>query len=261
MGDLTTEKPVLNNCPESKLSQANITPRRLYRGLKLSQLTPTTPTMHPSGTLTSPTSARRRAALTPSQTWLHASGTFLAPEPHIHEDWIYRSTDTIPETGSSGLPPASNSKNPQSGLVSVATPAFTPAPPAHTTSSSSPRQRSYSSAGVYYSSAHRREPSSPSFRSSVTLSDHTYFDRPPSPVSTSSRWSEPLLNVNLSLSEVLASTTITPLRAHPSLLDEAEDPVRRAEQREERRRAMKERHAALRELRDRNKWAKAQARC
>ncbi|KAG9095584.1 hypothetical protein FRC06_009642 [Ceratobasidium sp. 370] len=216
----------------------------------------------------SPSSTRHRASLTPEQAFHHASGSFFAPEPHVHEDWIYRSTDTIPEASYSSSSPNSN---PSPDLAAVSTPAAVSnsahesgpsAAPSGFATPAYPRPRAHShhllsSSGVYYSSAHRRVPSSPSFRSPVL----PYFGRPPSPTSSiSSRYSEPPMGASLSLSELMAGATRT-LVYEPTHTPEDEQ-ARREEQREERRLAMLERHTALIEQREKRRWSKvARAGC
>ncbi|KAG9082069.1 hypothetical protein FRC07_014318 [Ceratobasidium sp. 392] len=228
-----------------------------------------------AGMSSSPSPARRRAALTPEQAFYHASGSFLAPEQHVHEDWIYRTTDTIPEASYSG---SSSSSNLSPDLAAVATPAAASniaheshpplapsgfADPIYTRPRSNSLNPSLSSnnSGVHYSSAHRRVPSSPSFRSLASPATHAYFDRPPSPApSISSRWSEPPMGGSLSLSELLAGTAGMSLSG-PSHVSE-DNRARREEQREGRRLAMLERHAALIEQREKRRWSKtARAGC
>ncbi|CAE6426857.1 unnamed protein product [Rhizoctonia solani] len=205
--------------------------------------------------------ARRRATLTPYQAWRHASGSFFPPDPYVHDEWTHCSEETILEisSDSSSTSKANISPNSNDASASVS-PGTCTSTTSYTTPSSGPRSRSGSYTGVHYSTAHRRVPSSPSFRSSLTVVPHCYFDRPPSPSSSvSSRCSEPPVSASLSLSELLASTSASSF-CEP-LVDDLEEFARRETQREERKQAMKERHAAIREHREREKWAKAQTRC
>ncbi|KAJ1307345.1 hypothetical protein OPQ81_001451 [Rhizoctonia solani] len=212
----------------------------------------------------SPTTNRRRATLTPYQTWRHATGSFFPPEPHVNDEWIYCGEETIPEASSSESSTTSKgatSLNPNdvSASDSLSETCISPTSP-YATAPSGCRPRSGSHTGIHYSSAHRRVPSSPSFRSSFTLVPHSYFDRPPSPSSSiSSRSSETIISASLSLSELLTSTTTMSLGDPPT--GGVDEITRREMQREERKQAMRERHAAIRERRERERWAKAQARC
>lgn len=267
MSESTAEIKVINEPPQlqlTRLVQKEATSKPPRRVLTLPPFPPLTYTTQFAGMPGSPSSSRRRAALTPSQVLHHASGSFFPPEPHVHEDWIYRTTDTIPEGSNSGSSLSSQDMA-VTGVVStpdtstsesksvVSSP---PAAPPLYTGPIYARPRAYShvpssnasdSSGVYYSSAHRRVPSSPSFRSAAAH-PHTYFDRPPSPAfSTSSRYSEPAMGSGLSLSELLTGTPRMSLGEYET--DEA-DHARREEMREERRLAMVERHAAILERRE-----------
>lgn len=266
MGEIAPAEPVAND-PEDLISQTK--PPKPRRVLTLPPFPPLTYTTQFVGMTASPSSSRRRAALTPSQAFHHASGSFFAPEPHGHEDWIFRTTDTIPEASNSGS--STSSSDPSSKLmITVATTPVTvsttviessptPSPPC-AIEPVFPRPRAYShnpmtGSGVPYSSAHRRVPSSPSFRSTPIPYVHAYFDRPPSPTSSiSSRSSEPPMPTSLSLSELLAGSARMSLGGYGQ-----EDPAERArreEMREERRLAMVERHAAVIEHREKKRWAR-----
>ncbi|KAG8716392.1 hypothetical protein FRC11_013375 [Ceratobasidium sp. 423] len=231
--------------------QANKTPRRPSRMLELS-------CTHPQTTVTSimtSSPTRRRVALTPSQTWKHATGSFIPPEPHVHGEWTYCGGETIPEVDPSSpgtTPFGSGAIVPLDVSTSASLSDLHTSP---TTSYATPLPGYRSRSGsVHYSTAHRRVPSSPSFRSSLTLVPHNYFDRPPSRSSSiSSRYSEHSLGANLSLSELLAGTASISL-GQPSTED-VDEPVRRDMQREERKQAMRERHVAIRERRERENWA------
>ncbi|QRW17744.1 hypothetical protein RhiXN_02668 [Rhizoctonia solani] len=237
--------PVSNQAPEQERVQplAKKKSKRPSRTLELPFI-PSDSHKDVSSTMSpSPTTTRRRATLTPYQAWRHATDSFFPPDPYVHDDVTSKSTTL---NSNDVLTPAS------SGACISTTP--------YTTPTSGSRSRSGSYTGVHYSTAHRRVPSSPSFRSTLTLAPHTYFDRPPSPSSSvSSRCSEPPVSAGLSLSELLASTNTGSFGEQPD--DEVEGLARRETQREERKQAMRERHAAIRERREREKWAKAQTRC
>lgn len=197
--------------------------------------------------MSSPTSPRRRASLTPYQALLHASGSFFPPVTHGQDEWTYRK------------PAASSQSSTPTSLEPNCISAMPPDTPAQATSPVHHRPQSSSVPGVHYSSAFRRVPSSPSFRSSLAFTS-SYFDRPPSPSSSvSSRSSEPPLSANLSLSELMATSATISLSGRAQ--NEPGDPARREMQREERRLAMRERHAAIMERRDKERWAKLQAQC
>ncbi|KAL5635089.1 hypothetical protein ACGC1H_002952 [Rhizoctonia solani] len=255
--------PITNWRPKQGVQpQTNKMPKRPFRTLQLTHISPNLHTAISPTMSSSPTTPRRRAALTPSQAWRHASGSFYPPEPH-HEEWIYCGEKTIPEASSPNFSTTSKgTTSPHPNYVSAPIPlseTYSLSSTLYTTPLSS-RPRSRSHPGVNYSTSHRRVPSSPSFRSTLTLAPHSYFDRPPSPTSSiSSRSSEPLISASLSLSELLRSTTNISL-GEP-LTDGADVFIRRETQREERKQAMKERHVAIRERREQEKCAKAQTRC
>ncbi|QRV74883.1 hypothetical protein RhiJN_02898 [Ceratobasidium sp. AG-Ba] len=261
MGDLASTNLVLSDTVQRQKQIASSVPtpppsKDNRDGLKLSPFPTYSFTTQFAGMSGSPSIARRRATLTPSQTWHHASGSFFAPEL-THDDWIYRTTDTIPEASYSGSSTGSSKSSPD--RAAVITPAAVTATIGESRPFPAPPPCSKIS-GVHYSSAHRREPSSPSFRSPSLPYPHAYFDRPPSPASSiSSRSSEPLMGASLSLSELLAGTSRMSLGHNRAPVDER---TRREEQRENRRQAMLERHSALIEQREKRRWSRAaQAGC
>ncbi|KAH7341960.1 hypothetical protein B0J17DRAFT_648734 [Rhizoctonia solani] len=254
--------PILNQTPEQETVQPQVdkTPKRPPRALQLSYIPPNSHIAAQPTMSRSPTQARRRATLTPYQTWHHATGSFSPPEPRVNEEWIYCGEETIPEVNSSNSSTSSKEISlPNPSETSASAPLYTSSTTPYTTPSPGCRSRSGSQIGVHYSTAHRRVPSSPSFRSTLTLAPHSYFDRPPSPCSSiSSRSSEPPVSASLSLSELLTSTAAISL-GEP--LEDVDGFTRREMQRVERKQAMKERHVAIRERRERDRWAKAQTRC
>ncbi|KAF8666600.1 hypothetical protein RHS04_09556 [Rhizoctonia solani] len=254
--------PVSNQAPEQERVQplAKKKSKRPSRTLELPFI-PSDSHKDVSSTMSpSPTTTRRRATLTPYQAWRHATDSFFPPDPYVHDEWTHCSEEVIQEVSSdSSVTSKSTTLNSNDVLTPASSGACISTTP-YTTPTSGSRSRSGSYTGVHYSTAHRRVPSSPSFRSTLTLAPHTYFDRPPSPSSSvSSRCSEPPVSAGLSLSELLASTNTGSFGEQPD--DEVEGLARRETQREERKQAMRERHAAIRERREREKWAKAQTRC
>ncbi|KAF8604677.1 hypothetical protein BDV93DRAFT_95111 [Ceratobasidium sp. AG-I] len=265
MSEPTSESKVPDEPPEqeTQLVQKNVASKPPRRVLRLPPFPPLTYTTQFAGMSASPSSSRRRAALTPSQVQHHASGSFFAPIPHGHEEWIFRGTETIPEGSNSG----SNTSSDPLTTDSVTTPsssaiecvATRSSPPIHPAPAVAgpiyARPRAYShtpltttsdSAGVYYSTAHRRVPSSPSFRSASLLSTG-YFDRPPSPTSSVCSHSSEPIHTSLSLSELLAGGPRIFLGEYEP---DEEEHARREKMREERRLAMVERHAAILERRE-----------
>ncbi|QRW03784.1 hypothetical protein RhiLY_02783 [Ceratobasidium sp. AG-Ba] len=243
MGDLASTNLVLSDTVQRQKQIASSVPtpppsKDNRDGLKLSPFPTYSFTTQFAGMSGSPSIARRRATLTPSQTWHHASGSFFAPEL-THDDWIYRTTDTIPEASYSGSSTGSSKSSPD--RAAVITPAAAP------------------KSQVCITPRRTGESLSPSFRSPSLPYPHAYFDRPPSPASSiSSRSSEPLMGASLSLSELLAGTRMS-LGHNRAPVDER---TRREEQRENRRQAMLERHSALIEQREKRRWSRAaQAGC
>jgi hypothetical protein len=252
-----------NPLPEQERVQPldNKVHKRPSRTLTLPHIPPSAPKVMSPAMSGSPTTVRRRATLTPYQAWRHATGSFFPPDPYVHDEWTHCTEETIQEVSSDSSSTSKRNTSSHSNDVSISTsPGTCTSTTPYTTPSSGSRSRSGSCTGGHYSTAHRRVPSSPSFRSSLTLTPHCYFDRPPSPSSSvSSRCSEPPLSASLSLSELLTSTNTTPFGE--ASVGDVEEFARREVQREERKQAMRDRHAAIRERREREKWAKAQTRC